>query len=119
MANGRILVIAPEVDMRRSLVFALEAEGYAVTARAELDTVQFSTDPHYDCTVLDQKAVTGSAEEVIDFCERARPVVLLSDGPIAWLSDSIAQVVETPTPGSALSSAIRRAVLLGSDTESP
>lgn len=109
-AKGHILVIAPDFDLRRSLAFALEAEGYAVTARAEIDIAAMPADRQYDCTVIDHAAVLQSAY-VIAFCERARPVILLSNSPMAWLSEYVAVTVELPVPGGALSAAIQSAVL--------
>ncbi|HEV7717503.1 MAG TPA: hypothetical protein VGO70_00845 [Arsenicitalea sp.] len=106
MANGRILVIAPEIDLRRSLEFALEAEGFLVTVRADIDLNLDLLDGSFDCTVLDQAALVGPPDRIISFCARAKPILLLADNPIHWLSASITARVEKPMLGGALSNAI-------------
>ncbi|GLQ56630.1 hypothetical protein [Devosia nitrariae] len=107
MANGRILIVAPEIDLRRSLRFALEAEGYAVT---DLPHIKIPPpDLRYDCTVLDRKAAVGPQADIVDFCRRSDPVILLSEVGIPWLADSIAAVVERPVAGFSLVKAIAKA----------
>ena len=107
MPAGHILIVAPETDLRRSLEFALEADGYRVTAWPEI-----CTDPGgaFDCTVIDEGALSGPAAQVAAFCDAARPVVLLSDNPIAWLVDRIDQRLDKPLLGSALSVAVSAAI---------
>jgi len=108
--RGHILVVAPDIDLRRSLAFALEAEGYEVTARAELDVASMPADGPYDCAVIDHASVLQSADAMA-FCARSRPVILLSNSPMAWLSEWVAVTVELPVPGGALSAAIQAAML--------
>lgn len=110
IAKGHILVIAPDSDLRRSLEFALEADGYVVTAWPSLDITQLRPGVAFDCTVLDHGALTAPPGDVVNFCIRARPVVLLSNSEIFWLSEWIVETVEKPTPGDALSAAIRAAM---------
>jgi DNA-binding NtrC family response regulator len=110
MAKGRILVIAPEADLRRSLEFALEAEGYLVDSQSSIDATETGPAGPYDCTVLDERAVTLAASDILAFCMRAGPVVLLSNFPIAWLSGKIAGRVEKPTLGRELSVAVMAAM---------
>jgi len=110
MANGRLLVVAPENDLRRSLVFALGAEGYAVTVLDAPPPLQWLADNRFDCTVLDQHALTGAREDDIAFCTRAQRVVLLASRVHPWLVEWVTEIVELPPAGEALSAAIGRAL---------
>lgn len=110
MASGRLLVIAPDNDLRGSLVFALEAEAYEVTAVERLPSLSWLSAQHFDCTVLDQKALAGEAYERIAFCIKAHPVVLLATHPLSWLVEWVSQIVEMPVAGNAISTAVRQAV---------
>ena len=106
MAASRILVIAPELDMRHSLQFVLEAEGYTVTPRPRIDHEGERADGHFDVTVIDHRALAGPQHRAIEYCESRRPVVLLSSRPIAWLSAHVAHHVEKPVTGDAVVAAV-------------
>ncbi|MDC9823792.1 hypothetical protein PRN20_08605 [Devosia sp. ZB163] len=110
MAAGRLLVIAPDNDLRRSLVFALEAEGYEVTVRADLPDYSWLARQRFDATVLDQKALTGADYASIAFCVKAYPVVLLAAHAHPWLVQWVTDVVEMPVLGNAISASVRRAM---------
>ena len=112
MASGRILVIAQNSDLAASLAFTLEAEGYAVTIRSELPHHGWVGQQGFDATVLDQKALAGEDYRSIAFCVKAYPVVLLAARPHPWLVEWVAQVVEMPVVGNAVSAAVTRAVQL-------
>lgn len=110
MRTSRLLVIAPNKDLRDSLVFALEAEGHAVTALEAIPGTAWLAAQDFECTVLDQKALTGQPSESISFCARAFPVVLLAARPHEWLIEWVAQVVEMPVAGNAVATAVREAI---------
>ncbi|RYE78569.1 MAG: hypothetical protein EOP19_21325 [Hyphomicrobiales bacterium] len=110
MASGRLLVVAPDPDLRGSLVFALEAEGLEVTAKDALPGIAWLSPRRFDCTVLDQKALTGEAHDSIAFCIKAHPVVLLAGRPHSWLVEWVSQVVVTPAADDALQRAVRLAI---------
>ncbi len=118
-SEGRILIIAPDRDLRRSLEFALEAEGYVVVARPAIDSGMFSDGGRFDCTVLDHAATRQPMDAVIAFCARARPIVLLSNRVIPWLAEWVAVTVEKPSPGSALSVAIQSVMHAGPAAGTP
>lgn len=113
MAIGRLLLIAPQSDLRRSLVFALEAEGYQVSSAAQIPAGPVPGDVTYDCTIVDQKALIGPPEDIVQFCSKAGPVVLLSETPVPWLSQWVVEVVDKPTLGSSLSRAVKHALRQG------
>ena len=110
MASGRILVVAPSCDLRQSLAFALEAEGYEVSQRLDLPDHAWIASQRFDATVLDQKALTGADYASIAFCVKAYPVILLAARPHPWLVGWVADVIETPVIGNALSQSVQNAL---------
>lgn len=110
MAAGRILVVAPDGDLRRSLGFALEAEGYDVTLRADLPDHSWVSRESFDATVLDQRALTGAAYQSIAFCVKAHPVILLATNPHPWLVSWVADVIDLPVIDNALATSLRHAI---------
>lgn len=110
MASGHILVVAPNSDLRASLVFALEAEGYQVTANEALPDFSWVASQGFDCAVLDQRALSGPEYESIAFCVKAYPVVLLAARPFPWLVEWVSQIVDMPAIGNAMSAAVREAI---------
>lgn len=106
MADGHILVIAPDTGLRLSLVFALETAGYRVTAHEGLR----GNGTRYDCLVLDDRAIQGRNQDVVNFCANAQPVILVADATIPWLADWVAGVVEKPIAGNALTEAVSAAI---------
>jgi hypothetical protein len=108
MEHNRLLVIAPNPDLRKSLAFALEAEGYVVTSHAVIPAE--GTGGSYDCVVLDHKAATGSREAVLAFANKAKRLILLAGTPQPWLLPHVSKVVATPLLGHALSDAVSTAI---------
>lgn len=111
MSNGHVLVIAPSPDLRRSLAFALETEGYEVAEGTEVTRVEDTRE--FDAIVLDHKAAQGPQADVIAFCRRTGPVVLLSYDAQSWLSSSVFRIVPTPLIDTSLSIAVADAVSAG------
>lgn len=112
MAALSLLVVAPDLELRRSLEFALKAEGYAVTAVPDIATAR-ALAGRFDCTVLDAAAADDPLADAVGFCAHARPVVLLSDTAVPILGGWIAGMVEKPQLGQALTAAVQRAVPKG------
>ena len=112
MVAPSLLIVAPDAELRSSLMFALEAEGYAVSALPDIATAR-GLAGQFDCTVLDAAAADHMLADVIGFCAFARPVVLLSDTavPTPRLDGWIAGMVEKPQLGLALSTAVQMALL--------
>ncbi len=109
MPSSRLLLVAPETDLRKSLLFALEAEGFEVTLRDAPPTHGWLAKNRFDCTILDQKALVGEPYEAIAFCIKAHPVVLLAARPHPWLLEWVAGSVELPLSGHDIIAAIRAA----------
>ncbi|MBL8597310.1 MAG: hypothetical protein J0I48_20765 [Devosia sp.] len=110
MPSARLLLVAPDTDLRRSLAFALEAEGFAVTIRDTPPARSWLVSNRFDCTIVDQKALTGPDYEAIAFCIKAHPVVLLASRPHPWLVEWVAEIVDLPLAGNAVNSAVRHAI---------
>lgn len=108
MARGRILVVAPQLDMRRSLEFVLDAEGFEVTSRPDVDFASPAAGVPFDCIVMDHQALSGPREQVIDFCAHTAPVILVASKPIDWLSGSVTEQVEKPLMGGTIANSVRR-----------
>lgn len=103
-----ILVIAPDSDLRQSLQFALEAEGYAVTACARMDDP--TPGDGFDCTVLDHHAADKDRDAAIAFCDLFRPVVLLANRESHPLAAAAFRTVLKPMLGPALARAVGQAI---------
>jgi CheY-like chemotaxis protein len=103
----RILVVAPDPDLRRSLQFALEAEGYAVTWRASIAAIEMPRD--FDCTVVDHHALGNDRLVAQAFLKTFEPSILLANKPHE-LSATAFRTILKPHLGPALTAAIRDAV---------
>ena len=106
MHSGRILVVAPNDDLRRSVTFALAAYGYAVTAEAlwsDRDLYRF------DCIVLDENALAGLAP-VEPISAARRPILLLAYSEIALASTLFDRVIAMPLKGEAVIQAVSDAL---------
>jgi hypothetical protein len=104
----RILVIAQDADLRRSLQFALEAEGYAVTVSSSIAV----RDPpaEFACTVVDHHALGSNRGAAIAFLETFEPVILLANMSSHTLSPWAYRTVLKPLLGPALTTAIREVI---------
>ena len=103
----RILIVAPDFDLRRSLQFALEAEGYAVTWRAGIVESEMPHD--FDCTVVDHHALGNDRTVAEAFLKAFEPSILLANNPHA-LSAAAFRTILKPHLGPALTAAIREAI---------
>jgi len=76
----RVLVVVPDPELRRSVEFALEAEGFSVDAHDLLAAALHAARAgNLVCTVVDENAVAGR-NDIADRLEPIpRPVVLLVD----------------------------------------
>jgi DNA-binding response OmpR family regulator len=110
MPAGRLLLVAPDTDLRRSLVFSLETEDYALTVRDTPPSRDWLARHRPDCTILDQKALSGPQYEAIAFCIKAHPVVLLAAQPHDWLVQWVVEAVQLPLAGTDVTAAIRHAL---------
>jgi FixJ family two-component response regulator len=109
LPTGKVVVIAVNRDLRKSLAFALQADGYVVTSFATM--IEASQAKGFDCVVLDHRVTkTADRDAVLDFCTSAPPIVLLAGTPQHWLLSRVASIVETPHLGAALTAAVGAAI---------
>jgi CheY-like chemotaxis protein len=104
-----LLIVAPSPDLRQSLTFAFESEGYEVVAVASLGDPRPQPDK-VDCIVLDHHATDASDADALDFCARYTPIVLLANYAPHKLSSLVFRTVQKPLLGPTLSFAVRVAV---------
>ena len=104
---ARILLIAPDSALRRSLEFALGAEGHDVTSRVGIAAHEW---PAYDCTVLDQHATGNNEAEAAAFCTIFAPVILLTNQLPHPLASAAFRTLLKPLLGAALIQAIEEAL---------
>lgn len=104
---ARILLVAPDSALRKSLEFALGAEGHDVTTRASVGAHEL---PGYDCTVLDQHAVGNDRSEAAAFCANFAPVILLTNDASHPLAPAAFRTLLKPLLGAALIGAVDAAL---------
>lgn len=104
-----VLVIAPNGDFRKSLQFALEAEGLTVVSREGFhDPSGIPED--FDCVILDHHAAQGRLPLAMSFVEAASPVILLANTDTHPLAAHSFRTVTKPFLGGHLSKAIAEAL---------
>ena len=104
MHPGRILVVARDDDLRRSLTFALAAYGYAVTA--EPSWPGDATADAFDCIVLDEQVLSKSPV----LSPAHRPVLLLAYSEEARANGVVTGVIAMPLKGEAVPQAVAAAI---------
>ncbi|WP_423067763.1 DNA-binding response regulator [Devosia sp. CN2-171] len=104
-----LLVVAPSSTFRNSLRFALEAEGYDVTAAASMHDVD-QPSSSFACTVLDHHALDDAGSESRRILAEFEPVVFLANSPAHPMAALSFRTLTKPTLGPALSDAVRSAI---------
>ena len=107
MPANRILLIAPQSDLKDSLRFALGAEHYDVTWRASIGAKLMPGD--YDCTIIDHHGLGTDLAAAKRFTSAFKPVVLLANRTHE-LSPFVFQTIVKPGLGAPLMDAVRNAV---------
>lgn len=105
-----LLVVAPSSTFRNSLRFALEAEGYEVTAAASLRAV--NPPSSFACAVVDHHALDDAGDDSPRVLAALAPVVLLANSPAHPLAAMSFRTLTKPTLGPALSDAVRAAIAI-------
>lgn len=103
-----VAVVAPDGVFRRSIEFALKAEGWTVEAH---DTVQSACvspgKDRYECAVVDDVALRPPGEAWSHLEQLRRPVVVLSDRPqAAQVFFPVSTIVGKPLLGKKLVEAV-------------
>lgn len=105
MHVGRVLLVAPDDDLRRSLTFALAAYGYTVVAEQQWPGEEQADG--FDCVVLDEKALSGLS---IGAAAIKRPVLLLAYSETAKSNAIVAGTIAMPLKGEAVIQAVAAAL---------
>ena len=108
MHSGRILVVAPDDDLRRSLTFALAAYGYKVTA--EPAWPENATADAFDCIVLDEHILSKFSTPSPALLSGRRPVLLLAYSEEALTNATVTGVIAMPLKGEAVMQAVEAAI---------
>ncbi|UJW85658.1 hypothetical protein [Devosia sp. SL43] len=114
MASGHLLIVAPDIDLRRSLEFLLEAAGYTVSSHAALAS-RLSKET-FDCTILDHGALPGSEQEMPERYRTSGPIILLAGAPSPVLEAQAFRVVRKPLLGEPLLAAVAQALRWSRDS---
>jgi CheY-like chemotaxis protein len=104
----RVLVIAPDLDLRRSLQFALEAEGHTVTWRTSIAPMTVLP-RDFDCTVVDHHALGNDKSVAQTFLRAFEPAILLANKPHELSADAFRTILK-PHLGATVTLAIREAM---------
>lgn len=107
MQSGRILVVAPDDELRGSIAFSLLAHGYQVVAVRRLEEVEM--DERFDCSLVDEPALSAPEREISAFCARHSPSLLLAYSAAARRHTAFHGVIDKPLRGDDIVSAVRSA----------
>ena len=108
----RILIVAPDRGLRRSLEFALEAEGFTVDSHARLAAAVASRlAPTTVCAVIDGDAILDRVSDWDALARLSKAIVLLVDRPegVPYLAGM--RVLVKPLLGNALIETVQRMVV--------
>ena len=109
-----VLVVAPDKDFRRSLEFALEAEGFTVDSYGSMaGAFASSRAEEAGCAVVDDTAIGKWPEVEKESRHFGRPVVLLSDRIGTMPRLPLTTVLSKPFLGNPLIEAVRQIVTTG------
>lgn len=103
-----VLIVASDEDLRRSIVFALEAEGLPVESMAALTGVP--SGDGFGCFVIDETALKADGRSGPVPRTGATPIVLLVENLPARQESPGMSVVDKPLLGPALVSAVLAAM---------
>jgi hypothetical protein len=105
MQAGRILLVAPDEELRGSVAFSLRAHGYHVVAVHRMDEV--GPAEKFDCSLVDEPALSGFESEVTAFCTLHSPALLLAYSAAARRHPGFFGVIDKPLRGEDIVSAVR------------
>lgn len=108
MHSGRILVVEPDDDLRRSLTFALATYGYTVIA--DQGWPADATSDAFDCIVLDEQVLSKSSTLPPTLLSGWPPVLLLAYSAGALANEAVTAVIAMPLKGEAVPQAVAAAI---------
>lgn len=104
MHSGRILVVAPDHDLRQSLAFALAAYGYSVVAE-EAWPREPGTE-RFDCVILDEHVLSEPSIRPRALFSVRGPIVLLAYSDAALSQGWFDTILAMPLKGEAVVEAV-------------
>lgn len=107
---GRILIVAPDPGLLRSLEFALEVEGFVVRSYQHLATAIMA--PHAGevaCVLIDEDAILEDPVALAACQRSSKPTLLLVDGSHPLPEMAGVRILQKPMLGNALIKAVRLA----------
>lgn len=111
--SAKIIVAAPDEAFRRSLVFALESDGFTVNPHAQAAEAFASPQAcHAACAVIDDDAVNDWTQASRQFDRFGRPVILLVGFLGKLPLPAQARFVMKPFLGEPLVEAVRDAIAI-------
>ena len=105
---AHVLLVVPDSDLRKSLDFALRADGHDVSWQSSVGEAPIPV--HFDCTILDHHAIGPNLRQGETFCRAFWPVILLANSEGHALSATAFRTVLKPMLGPALSTALADAL---------
>lgn len=110
-SNATIIVVAPDRGFRRSLEFALEAEGFAVDGHPFLAVAEVSISAlATGCAVIDEDAIEDKRLSWDSLRRFSTPIILLVAQSQNLPDLAGICTVEKPVMGNALIEAVRKAI---------
>jgi hypothetical protein len=107
-----VLVVAPDSGFRRSIEFALGAEGYGIDSQAQLSTAITSPmAPLVCCAIIDEDAIKNWTDAWQSLKRFPKPIVLLVDRPWPPPEPDDVKILVKPLLGSALVETVRHVVI--------
>ena len=113
--DGNVLVIAPDAQLRRSIAFLLETEGYRISSHAALPEQDSSVEAG-QCAVVDEGVLIENDAGRWDRLQRlASSFVMLTSGLWAPRPHFLVHSVEKPLLGQSLVEAVAAAIRAGGE----
>jgi len=109
-SDNDVLVIAPDAQLRRSITFLLETEGYEVTAYDRVPAAGVAPKPVRACAIVDE-AVLAEGGDIWDRLGRiSDTLVMLVSRRVVPPDAFPVRLVEKPLLGQSLVEAVGRAI---------
>ncbi|CAN7659489.1 transcriptional regulator [Rhizobium sp. LjRoot30] len=99
--RNTITVVAPDTGLRRSLAFALEAEGFVVESFVDLVAAKASMQTA-DCAVVDARVLKTEEDVWLSLGKLRRKAILLTTGITSYADRGAAAELSTPFNGNEL-----------------
>ena len=117
MDAGRVLVIAPDLELRDSVAFSLGAHGYQVVAVSHMQDA--GTDDQFDCFLIDEPALGAASDAWQSFGAGKTPVLLMAYSQAARGQTGFQGIVDKPLRGEDVVQAVFGAISAKAALELP